>query len=204
MRSAMLPSLRGLGPRRLSAPGPGRRLARSVLMLSALLVAAAIVPAAAATATGTAGGAAPQATPAFTYRTIAGPAAFAAAAGGTATPIPAVAGDWAVQLTSPNPLSTAKCLATIKLRCYSPLQYRTAYDLNPLYAADITGRGETIMIVDSFGSPTIRSDLAYFDRQWGLPDPTLNVFRVGKLPPFDKSSATMDGWAEEATLDVEY
>ncbi len=214
----MLPSLRGLGPRRPPAPGPGRRLApyrpaadrprrsprrrRASLLgaLSLLLLTVALVPATAASSAPRTGTAAP----AFTYRTLPGPAAFAAAAGGTAAPIPSIAGDWAVQLTSPNPLSTAKCLATIKLRCYSPLQYRTAYDLNPLYAADITGKGETIMIVDSFGSPTIRSDLAYFDRQWGLPDPTLNVFRVGKLPPFDKSSATMDGWAEEATLDVEY
>ncbi len=115
-----------------------------------------------------------------------------------------MAGDRVVQLQSPNPLSTAKCLAMIKLRCYSPLQYRVAYDLNPLYAGGVTGKGQTIMIVDSFGSPTIGHDLAYFDRQWGLPDPTLNVFKLGKLPPFDKSSATMDGWAEEATLDVEY
>src|SRR6201999_699847 len=156
-----------------------------------------------ATVAGTASPA-PVAAPAFTYRTIAGPAAFEAAAGDTAVPIPSVARGWAVQLQSPNPLSTAKCLATIKLRCYSPLQYRMAYDLNPLYAGNLTGKGETIMIIDSFGSPTIRNDLSYFDRQWGLANPTLNVFRVGKLPPFDKSSATMDGWAEEATLDVEY
>src|SRR6202012_702055 len=79
-----------------------------------------------------------------------------------------------------------------------------AYDRNPLYAGNLTGKGETIMIIDSFGSPTIRNDMYYFDGQWGLPNPTLNVFRVGKLPPFDKSSATMDGWAEETTLDVEY
>jgi subtilase family serine protease len=162
-----------------------------------LLVTAAAVPA-------TVAGAASGAAPAFTYRTIAGPAAFEAAAGDTAAPIPSVAGDWAVQLQSPNPLSTAKCLATIKLRCYSPLQYRMAYNVNSLYAGNITGKGQTIMIIDSFGSPTIRNDLSYFDRQWGLANPTLNVFRVGKLPPFDKSSATMDGWAEETTLDVEY
>ena len=146
----------------------------------------------------------PASSAGFTYRTLPSPAEFAAAAGHAAAPIPSVAGDRAVQLQSPNPLSTAKCLATIKLRCYSPLQYRVAYDLDPLYAGGVTGKGQTIMIVDSFGSPTIRHDLAYFDRQWGLPDPTLNVFKLGKLPPFDKSSATMDGWAEEATLDVEY
>ncbi len=206
----MLPSLRGLGPRRLPTPGPGHRLAphRLLLPVLALLVlAAAFLPAAApapASSTPASSTPASSARPAFTYRTMASPAAFAAAAGDTAAPIPSLAGDWAVQLQSPNPLSTAKCLATIKLRCYSPLQYRVAYDLAPLYAAKVTGKGQTIMIVDSFGSPTIRHDLAYFDRQWGLPDPTLNVFKLGKLPPFDKSSATMDGWAEEATLDVEY
>jgi subtilase family serine protease len=171
--------------------------------LSLLLTTAGAVPATVPGPASAASGARAH-PPAFTYRTIAGPAAFAAAAGDTAAPIPSVAGDWAVQLQSPNPLSTARCLATIKLRCYSPLQYRTAYDLDPLYAGNITGKGETIMIIDSFGSPTIRNDLSYFDRQWGLPNPALNVFRVGKLPPFDKSSATMDGWAEETTLDVEY
>jgi len=200
----MLPSLRGLGPRRPSAPGPSRRRAphRPGLpaALSLLLLAAGVLPAAAAATPART----PAAAPGFTYRTLPSAAQFAAAAGDTAAPIPSIAGDWAVQLTSPNPLSTAKCLATIKLRCYSPLQYRTAYDLNPLYAAGTDGQGETIMIIDSFGSPTIGHDLAYFDRQWGLPNPTLNTIQVGQLPKFDKSSAVMDGWAEETTLDVEY
>ncbi|HEY2280316.1 MAG TPA: S53 family peptidase [Streptosporangiaceae bacterium] len=173
-------------------------------MVALLALAAAFLPAAAARPDPATSTPATSTRPAFTYRTIASPAAFAAAAGDTAAPIPSLAGAWAVQLRSPNPLSTAKCLATIKLRCYSPLQYRVAYDLNPLYAAGVTGKGQTIMIVDSFGSPTIGHDLAYFDRQWGLPDPTLNVIKLGKLPPFVKSNATMDGWAEEATLDVEY
>jgi subtilase family serine protease len=173
-------------------------------VVALLALAAAFLPAAAARPDPATSTPATSTRPAFTYRTIASPAAFAAAAGDTAAPIPSLAGAWAVQLRSPNPLSTAKCLATIKLRCYSPLQYRVAYDLNPLYAAGVTGKGQTIMIVDSFGSPTIGHDLAYFDRQWGLPDPTLNVIKLGKLPPFVKSNATMDGWAEEATLDVEY
>jgi subtilase family serine protease len=207
----MLPSLRGLGPRRAAAPGPGRRLvphrprrqrwfslvtgftalsALAVLPVTAALPVTAVTRPAAVT---------------FTHRTIASPAAFAAAAGGAVAPVPSVAGQSVIELQSPNPLSTAKCLATIKLRCYSPLQYQTAYDLNPLYQSKITGKGQTIMIVDSFGSPTIKHDLAYFDRQWGLPNPTLNVFEVGSnMPAFDKSNATMDGWAEETTLDVEY
>ena len=124
---------------------------------------------------------------------------------GGAAPIPAVAGAPVIQLQSPDPFSTAQCLATLKIRCYSPLQYRVAYDLNPLYRSGVTGKGRTIVIIDSFGSPTIRNDLGVFDRQWGLPDPpALDVLAFGKLPKFSPSNATMDGWAEETTLDVEY
>jgi subtilase family serine protease len=102
------------------------------------------------------------------------------------------------------PLTTSQCLAAIKVRCYSPLQYRAAYNLAPLYKRGITGKGETIAIVESFGSPTIQGDLKAFDRQWHLPDTTLTTYSVGTLPPFNSTSPTMIGWAQETTLDVEY
>ena len=41
----------------------------------------------------------------------------------------------------------------------TPAQLRTAYDLGPLLRRGIDGRGQTIVIVDSFGSPTIARDL---------------------------------------------
>src|SRR6202000_219346 len=88
--------------------------------------------------------------------------------------------------------------------CYTPLQYRVAYDLNPLYNQGITGKGKTIVIVDSFGSPTIASDLKTFDAQFGLPDPVLQIDQFGTIPPFDPNDSTMVGWADETTLDVEY
>ena len=47
--------------------------------------------------------------------------------------------------------------------CYDPAQIETAYNERPLFVHGITGAGETIVIVDSFGSPTIQSDLATFD-----------------------------------------
>ena len=153
---------------------------RLITGLAALvtLAALAVLPGSAATARGSA--TRPGRSVTFTHRTVASPAAFAAAAGGAVTPIPSVAGQSMIQLQSPSPLSTARCLATIKLRCYSPLQYRVAYDLAPLYQKNITGQGQTIMIVDSFGSPTINQDLASFDQQWGLPNPPpLNVANLG-------------------------
>ncbi len=102
------------------------------------------------------------------------------------------------------PITTAQCLSTYAIHCYSPLQYRTAYNLAPLYARGITGRGRTIVIVDSYGSPTIQSDLQVFDKQWGLPDTKVDVVKYGNVPPFDPTNSDMTGWAGETTLDVEY
>ena len=66
-------------------------------------------------------------------------------------------------------MSTTDCQTDFGISCYTPLQYWTAYDLNPLYGEGVTGAGRTIVIVDAFGSPTIASDVATFDAQFGLP-----------------------------------
>jgi subtilase family serine protease len=105
-------------------------------------------------------------------------------------------------LTAPIP--TTQCQAQLGISCYSPVQYRVAYDLNPLYHAGITGAGRTIVIVDSFGSPSIANDIHVFDQQWGFPDPDLQIMKFGNVPAFDPTNSTMVGWAEETTLDVEY
>src|ERR1700749_578531 len=55
------------------------------------------------------------------------------------------------------------------LACYNPAQFQQAYDLNPLYHAGLNGSGKTIVIVDSFGSPTIAQDLKTFDSDNNLP-----------------------------------
>jgi len=90
------------------------------------------------------------------------------------------------------------------ISCYTPLQYRFAYDLSPLYRDGITGAGQTIVIVDSFGSPTIGRDLQVFDAEFGLPNPVLQIVPFGTLPPFDPTNSDQTGWATETTLDVEY
>ncbi|MBP0448072.1 S53 family peptidase [Kitasatospora sp. RG8] len=102
------------------------------------------------------------------------------------------------------PLPTSQCVSQIGINCYSPLQYRTAYNLDPLYKEGITGKGRTIVIVDSFGSPTIQHDLEVFDKQWGIPDTQVEVVKWGNVPPFDPTNADHTGWAGETTLDVEY
>ncbi|WP_232246314.1 S53 family peptidase [Kitasatospora mediocidica] len=101
------------------------------------------------------------------------------------------------------PIATSACVTQLKRACYSPLQYRSAYNLNPLYAEGITGKGRTIVIVDSFGSPTIQHDLDVYSTQWGLPKSQVQVVKWGQVPAFDPTNADMDGWAGETTLDVE-
>ncbi|MEU6234819.1 S53 family peptidase [Kitasatospora sp. NPDC047058] len=102
------------------------------------------------------------------------------------------------------PLPTSQCVSQIGIHCYSPLQYRTAYNLDPLYKEGITGKGRTIVIVDSFGSPTIQHDLEVFDKQWGIPDTQVEVVKWGNVPEFDPKNPDHTGWAGETTLDVEY
>jgi subtilase family serine protease len=62
-----------------------------------------------------------------------------------------------------GPTTTQQCEQAEHVACYTPAQIRQAYGLNPLYAKGITGKGTTIAIVDSYGSPTIKHDLAVFD-----------------------------------------
>jgi subtilase family serine protease len=104
----------------------------------------------------------------------------------------------------PAPISTADCMADFGINCYTPLQYDTAYNINALHNAGITGAGRTIVIVDSFGSPTIANDVAQFDAQFGLPAVNLTIDQFGTIPPYDPTDTTMQGWAFETTLDVEY
>jgi subtilase family serine protease len=135
------------------------------------------------------------------------PAASAAHAT-SVRPVPAIGGPVLTKALT-APISTTQCQVQFGIACYSPVQYRVAYDLNPLYSGQalhraITGAGRTIVIVDSFGSPTIANDLHVFDQQWGFPDPDLQIMQFGAVPPFDPNDPTMVGWAEETTLDVEY
>jgi subtilase family serine protease len=86
----------------------------------------------------------------------------------------------------------------------TPAQLRTAYDLGPLLRRGIDGRGQTIVIVDSFGSPTITRDLAVFDQRFGLPvPPSLRVIQPAGPVPAYRPTSSRTGEASETTLDVE-
>jgi subtilase family serine protease len=97
------------------------------------------------------------------------------------------------------------CLATFGIPCYSPQQIQNAYGVSSLLQAGYNGAGQTIVIIDSFGSPTIASDLATFDAAYGLPDPpSFSVLSPLGTVPFDPTNALMVNWAFETTLDVQW
>ena len=85
------------------------------------------------------------------------------------------------------------------LNCYTPQELATAYNI----PANVTGTGQTIVIVDAFGDPTIAQDLAAEDSTFGLPAANLNVIYPDGQPAFDPTNADEVNWTGEIALDVE-
>jgi subtilase family serine protease len=105
-----------------------------------------------------------------------------------------------------QPPTTAQCLAEYGVPCYDPQQMRAAYGVDSLINAGYTGAGETIVLIESYGSPTLAADLEQFDADFGLPDPpSLKVLApLGPIPPFDSTQPDQVGWAIETSLDVQW
>ena len=121
------------------------------------------------------------------------------------TATPDIVGHILGRFSAAQPPTSAQCLAANGLACYNPAQIEEHYHLDSLHDSGITGAGRTIVIVNSYGSPTIKSDIKTFDAAFHLPAASLSVIHpVGAIPPFDPNNSTMVGWAEETTLDVEW
>jgi subtilase family serine protease len=89
---------------------------------------------------------------------------------------------------------------------YTPAQMQQVYGLSAAYKAGISGQGQTIVIVDAYGSTTIQSDTTNFNSRYGLPAFTSSSFKViyptGK--PLDPQLGLSEGWNVETSLDVEW
>jgi len=99
-----------------------------------------------------------------------------------------------------------QCETEFAIACYGPKEIEKAYNLPELYAQGDEGQGRTIVIVDSFGSPTAEHDLTKFDKIFKLPaPPSFQVIQpAGAVRPFEKDNVEMAGWAFETDLDIEY
>jgi subtilase family serine protease len=139
--------------------------------------------------------------------------------------------DWAFVGSSPTPPTQAQCNAATRAngaprprRCFNPDSMRNSYNISALLAKGDDGHGQTIAIVDSFGSAPIASDLNVFDTAFGVQhlcgeanyacqpgDPTFKILEVQGSPPAvappPNNGTGLENhnlWALEVSLDVEW
>jgi len=154
------------------------KILTSILLLSVLLISPASIIATAASATST------------------------ASTGGMKAQLPLIAYYYGSKLAAPQP--SPYCLiagGTVAIICYTPQDLKTAYN----FPNHLDGSGQTIVIVDAFGSPTVQSDLNTFDSTFGLPPTTIQIVcQGGTCPVVDLTNPDQVGWTQEIALDTQY
>ena len=97
---------------------------------------------------------------------------------------------------------TTSCPGQLE-NCITPRIMREAYGIDSLIRKGFTGKGQTVIDVVSFGSPTLQQDMDIFDRTFNLPPINLRV--ISPLNNIHKQGSLKDqrGWAEETELDVQ-
>jgi subtilase family serine protease len=105
--------------------------------------------------------------------------------------------------------------------CYTPQQIRAAYGVDSVGTISVGGQsvpnygqGQTIVLVDAYGSPTAAADLQHFHNTFfsSLPSPDFQQLFPQGNPQFNNtcSSNGLSGpcaaanWSGEATLDIEW
>src|SRR2546430_4882811 len=122
---------------------------------------------------------------------------------------PTQASHTSASATQPDPAKNDTCpdlsgYPTTGVDCYTPYQFRVAYGVEALMQKGFTGKGQTIVDIVSFGSPTLQQDMDVFDQEFGLPPITIQV-----ISPLDSTVKEYDprndkqGWAGETELDVQ-
>jgi subtilase family serine protease len=82
---------------------------------------------------------------------------------------------------------------------YTPANIRAAYNLNALYAEGYDGTGQTIVLIETCGSPTVRSDANTFSERFGLPKLTASNFTI-----VNTTSSACAGYYPNINADVEW
>lgn len=89
---------------------------------------------------------------------------------------------------------------------FTPAQLQAAYGLPAVYKQGLTGKGQTIVLLEAFGYPEAMSDANAFSAYYGLPALTDDNFSVvyPEGPPTSSTAATLLGWDSEIALDVDW
>jgi len=86
--------------------------------------------------------------------------------------------------------------------CLALHALRTAYGIDSLIEKGFTGKGQTIIDITSFDSPTLQQDLKVFDQTFHLPPVDLQVISPIKEPEADPHQ-DKETWAEVTVQEVE-
>lgn len=121
----------------------------------------------------------------------------------SSTPKPKASGTVGPSSTPTSP-AIAVCPDTLGTGCFTPYNLRVAYSLQSLLERGFTGKGQTIVDIVSYGSPTLQQDMDTFDQQFGLPPITIKILSpLGSQPVDHPKPKDLAGWAGETTLDVQ-
>jgi len=88
---------------------------------------------------------------------------------------------------------------------FTPAQLQAHYGLTAAYKAGLTGAGQTIVLLEAYGYPTLEADANAFFKLAGLPALTSSNFEIvypdGKPNPI---LGVLAGWDVEIALDVQW
>src|SRR5262249_52384300 len=89
---------------------------------------------------------------------------------------------------------------------YTPAQVQGFYGLRDVYKKGWNGAGQTIVLLEAYGYPTIQDDANAFFQLAGLPLLTSSNFKVTypQGPPVSPIAGILTGWNFEIALDVQW
>jgi subtilase family serine protease len=99
--------------------------------------------------------------------------------------------------------------------CYTPQDIASAYGIDAVHANGDYGQGQTIVLVDAYGSPTAASDLNYFWQTFyggsAAFKPNFDEVYPQGAPDYNNTNSqglsgpsAAANWTGEATLDIEW
>jgi subtilase family serine protease len=104
---------------------------------------------------------------------------------------------------SGSPALPAESVFFNVIHSYAPADIYAAYGLDALHNEGWTGKGQTIIVVDSYGSPTALQDLQVFSATFGLTPPDLTIIYPNGQPALPNDS-NKQNWAAETSLDLQW
>src|SRR5260370_33721091 len=105
-----------------------------------------------------------------------------------------------------SPTSTAIAICPAQLgpgSCRTQYDLRVAYGVQSLIQRGFTGKGQTIVDIVSYGSPTLQQDMNVCDKQFGIPPVNIKVMSPIGTVPLNPPPKYLTGWEGETVLDVQ-